>query len=160
VLEIKRVGPDDWSTVRKIRLAALRDTPDWFWATYEEEVEKPESWWREFIEAGAWFLACDHDRPLGIAAVLPAPGLEETARQLISMWVSPEARRQGVGANLIDAIKGWSRETGVRELQLQVTESNQDARRVYERHGFQATGRTEPLPRKPWLLEHEMRLKL
>jgi RimJ/RimL family protein N-acetyltransferase len=46
----------------------------------------------------------------------------------------------------------WARGEGVREPQLQDTEDNGAARRLYERCGFEATGRTERLPRKPALI--------
>jgi GNAT superfamily N-acetyltransferase len=160
MIEIRRVGPDDWPTVREIRLAALKDTPDWFWATYEQEVEKPESWWRDFIDSGAWFLAQDENHPVGIAAAIRNPQLGDSVRQLISMWVAPGTRGIGVGARLVQAIKDWARADGARELQLEVTQDNHTAARLYQRCGFEATGRTEPLPRNPALIEHEMRLLL
>ena len=160
MIEIRPVTAEDWALVRKVRLAALRDTPDWFWATYDEEVDKPENWWRDFIEAGAWFIAYDGEQPVGIAAALPAHYLEESDRQLISMWVEPAARGTGVGAALVNAVLAWARAEGVRELQLQVTEKNDAARRLYERCGFRATGRADPLPRDPSLIEHEMRFRL
>jgi GNAT superfamily N-acetyltransferase len=160
MIEIRRVDPDEWAKVRKIRLAGLLESPDWFWGTYDEEVNKPESWWRDFIETGAWFIAHEADRPVGIAAAIRAPELEESDRQLISMWVEPEARDRGIGAKLIDAVKTWARGSGVRGLQLQVAEENRAATRLYERCGFVATGRTESLPRNPRLIEHEMRLLL
>jgi GNAT superfamily N-acetyltransferase len=160
VIEIHRAGPDDWSTVRRIRLAALRDTPDWFWATYEEEVEKAESGWRDFIAAGAWFLAHLDDRAVGIAAGVRVPELGDSSRQLISMWVEPDARGRGIGSNLVEAVRTWARADGAKELQLQVTANNHAAARLYQRCGFEPTGRTEPLPRKPALIEREMRLSL
>jgi GNAT superfamily N-acetyltransferase len=160
MIEITQVGPDDWSIVREIRLAALQDTPGWFWATYEEEVEKPETWWRGFIDAGAWFVAQVDHHPVGIAAGIRDPELGDSTRQLISMWVEPHARGAGIGAKLVDAVKGWACDDGAKELQLQVTEDNDAAARLYERCGFKRTGRTEPLPRNPALIEHEMRLLL
>ena len=80
MIEIRRVSPDEWMTVRKLRLAALMDTPDWFWATYEDEVGQPETWWRDFIAAGAGFIAFIEDRPVGIAAGIRAPYLEGSDR--------------------------------------------------------------------------------
>lgn len=160
MIKVEQVGPDRWRTVREVRLAALRDSPDWFWATYEEEVDKPESWWRDFIRAGAWFVARADDRPVGITAAIRQPELGDPARQLISMWVEPAARGAGIGAKLIDAAAAWGRADGAKELRLQVTENNDAAARLYERCGFERTGRTERLPRNPSLIEHEMRLLL
>ena len=160
MIAIRQVGPDEWETVRTIRLAALTDTPDWFWATYEEEVDKPEAWWRDRIESGAWFIAFDDDRAVGVAAAIRAPELEDSDRQLISMWVSPGARNRGIGLELVDAVKAWARDDGATALQLMVTQGNDAAARLYERCGFRATGTTTPLPRNPALVEHEMHLRL
>jgi GNAT superfamily N-acetyltransferase len=160
VMEIRRVGSDEWSTVRKIRLAALLDSPDWFWTTYDEEVTKPERWWRDRITAGAWFIAQVGGRPVGIAAAISAPELKGSDRQLVSMWVEPGSRGRGIGSQLVEAIKTWALADGADGLQLQVTEGNHVATRLYERCGFQLTGRTEALARSPALIEREMRLVL
>ena len=160
MIEIRRVDQDDWPIVRDVRLAALKDTPDWFWVTYEEEVHQPEKWWRDFLTAAAWFVAYEADRPVGIAAGIRSSRLDESERALISMWVRPDARRQGIGRQLVESTKEWARADGALSLQLEVTHTNLGATRLYERCGFKATGRTEPLPRDPSLIEHEMRLLL
>ena len=172
MVEIRRADPEDWALVRELRLAALQDTPDFFWATHEEEVTQPQSWWRDFIAGGAWFLAFAGARPVGLAAVVepfetiesqdaaPAGEPPMSFLDLISMWVDPAARGRGLGQSLVEAAMQWARSEGVRELRLWVTEGNDGARRLYERAGFVATGRSTPLPRKPLLLEHEMRLTL
>ena len=160
MVEIEQVGPDDWKLVRDVRLTALQDTPDWFWATYEDEVEQPENWWREFIGSGGWFIAKAGDDPVAIAAGIRDPLLGDATRYLISMWVEPGTRRSGVGVQLIDAVVAWARADGAKEIRLQVTETNDVAARLYAKCGFEPTGRTEPLPRNPTLVERELRLVL
>lgn len=160
MIDIRRVTGDDWELVRDVRLKALLDTPDWFWSTHEEEVSRLEAWWRDRIASGAWFVARDGDRPVGIAAGIHAPETAESDRQLISMWVENEARGRGIGRRLVAAVESWARTDGARRLQLEVTDKNETGRRFYESYGFVATGRTEPLPRKPELIEHEMVLEL
>jgi GNAT superfamily N-acetyltransferase len=156
VIEITRARTQEWRLVREIRLAALRDAPDWFWGTYEREVAEPPSWWRQFIGAGAWFVAWEEGRPVGIAAAIFEEKLGRRVWQLVSMWVHPEARRAGVGAQLVDRVKDWAQAAGVQTLQLDVTQGNDAARRLYERCGFRLTGRTTPHPRDPLSRELEM----
>lgn len=84
----------------------------------------------------------------------------ESERQVSSMWVAPEARNRGIGTALIEQITDSARREGVRELQLEVTDGNDEALRLYERCGFRLTGRTSPHPRKVGLAEREMRLRL
>jgi ribosomal protein S18 acetylase RimI-like enzyme len=155
-IETAPAGGDDWATVRELRLAALRDSPDWFWSTLEEEVDRPEAWWRSFIAAGGWFLGYVGRRAVGIVGVIR----RDERHQLISMWVAPDARRAGVGRGLVEAAAQWARADGAQELQLEVTSGNDEALRLYERCGFEMTGETEPHPRKPELVEREMVLAL
>jgi ribosomal protein S18 acetylase RimI-like enzyme len=76
--------------------------------------------------------------------------------QLISMWVAPEARRSGAGRILIDAIVAWAGERGLRTIKLMVTSVNGGAMEFYRRLGFERTGRTEPYPNDPAVVEYEM----
>ncbi|MEA2434045.1 MAG: hypothetical protein QOG54_1502 [Actinomycetota bacterium] len=159
-VEIRRVEVADWEVVRDVRLAALADSPDAFWATHEDEVTKDESWWRDFFGPTAWFIAEIDGRPTGIAAGLRARELGDEERALISMWVDPSARGKGVGRRLIAAVCDWSRVDGASSVVLEVAEGNDGAAALYRSCGFEATGNTQPLPRKPSIIEHEMRLQL
>jgi len=76
--------------------------------------------------------------------------------QLISMWVTHEARRSGVGRMLIDAIVAWAAERGVKTIKLMVTSVNDGAMEFYRRNGFAMTGKTEPYPNDDRLIEYEM----
>jgi ribosomal protein S18 acetylase RimI-like enzyme len=76
------------------------------------------------------------------------------------MWVAPECRRIGVGRVLIDAIKSWAAVHNLRELRLFVTSMNQGAIDFYIRNGFAMTGRTEPYPNDPMLVEFEMTISI
>ena len=76
------------------------------------------------------------------------------------MWVAPEVRQQGVGTRLIQAAEDWAKEAGFKELVLDVTEGNTPAIALYERCGFQFTGKTDRYPNDPSLLELFMLKKL
>ena len=159
-MEVRRLAPHEWQVLRSLRLAALRDSPDWFWSTYDEEVERPDEWWQRSARDVAWFIAHDSGRPVGLAAALRSPELPETERHVISMWVEPAARGRGIGRSLIEQIKEWARADGAESLHLEVTATNAAATHLYEACGFQPTGVTKSLPRKPSLIEREMRLSL
>ena len=81
---------------------------------------------------------------------------DRTRAHLISMWTAPTHRQQGVGRLLVNEIAIWARLRGADLLQLMVTSSNDAARLFYQRLGFARTGRTEPYPNDPGLIEYEM----
>ncbi len=56
----------------------------------------------------------------------------------------------------MDEVVAWARMRGARTLQLMVTSVNKPAMRFYERLGFTRTGRTEPYPNDPAVIEYEM----
>ncbi len=60
--------------------------------------------------------------------------------ELENLVVSVESRRKGVGALLLSQLFAYSRETYVANIFLEVRESNQAARRLYEKSGFEIAG--------------------
>jgi ribosomal protein S18 acetylase RimI-like enzyme len=165
VVMTREIGPDDWVTMRDIRLTALREAPSAFGSTYAREAAFTEERWRaRFSSRSVTYLAyladaagpADHAEPAGIAGVLE----EDGATDLVSMWVRPSARGRRAGDALVAACAGWARARGYDELFLWVTESNASARRLYERCGFSATGERQPLPSDPSLIEIRMRRDL
>ena len=145
---------------KEVRLRALRDTPSAFGSTYERESQFPEEEWiaraaRWNGERGIGFLAMDGHNACGIAGSFLIP--EDPARALLlSMWTAPTHRRQGVGRMLVDEVIRWARSRGANILLLMVTSVNESAMQFYERLGFRRTGRTEPYPNDPALIEFEM----
>lgn len=55
---------------------------------------------------------------------------------LMDLMVRLDARNKGIGTALIDAAKAWTRQNGLRFLELDVLLGNQRARSLYEREGF------------------------
>jgi ribosomal protein S18 acetylase RimI-like enzyme len=72
------------------------------------------------------------------------------------MWTAPTHRRRGVASLLVNEVISWARLRGARTLLLMVTSSNDPAISFYQRLGFTRTGRTEPYPHDPALIEYEM----
>jgi RimJ/RimL family protein N-acetyltransferase len=79
---------------------------------------------------------------------------------VVSVWVDPVARGQGLAGRLVLAARDWARERSVRRLMLWVVATNERARRVYEAAGFVYTGTKHPLPSDPSLDELEMAMAL
>jgi ribosomal protein S18 acetylase RimI-like enzyme len=163
---------------KAVRLRALEDAPHAFASTYAKEFQLTDSDWMKRVERwngenGAGFLAIDEDddTACGIAGSFldqndPSRGSPATPgfgvagvvthAHLISMWTAPTHRKRGVGRLLVSEVLKWARGRNARVLLLSVVGNNEDAIRFYERLGFTRTGRTQPYPNDPSVMEYEM----
>jgi len=147
-------------TFKGARLRALQDTPSAFGANYANESLLTDADWIKRAakwngQKGVLYLAMDGSDACGIAGSF-LDEADATRAYLISMWTAPTHRRQGIGRLLVNEIFRWGRRCGVRTMLLMVTSNNQRAIAFYERLGFSLTGRTEPYPNDPALIELEM----
>jgi ribosomal protein S18 acetylase RimI-like enzyme len=156
---VRAVTPDDWQTLRDVRLAALREAPYAFGSTYAREAAFTEEQWRGRInDRSVTYFAYlpDNPEPAGLAGVY----VEDDVADVVSMWVRPSARGRGAGEALIEATADWAKARDHACLQLWVTESNTPARKLYDRCGFSLTGERQSLPSDPTLPEVRMRRPL
>jgi GNAT superfamily N-acetyltransferase len=160
VIEIRRIGADDWKDLRETRLAALQDAPEAFESTYAGSVGFGEDEWRRRAEQHAVFLAYDGSDPVGLAIGFRDDDTRPGSRDLVSMWVSSVARGRGVAGQLVDAVAGWARADGASELHLWVVVGNAAARTSYDRAGFVPTGEQQPVKGAGDRVEERMVLAL
>jgi ribosomal protein S18 acetylase RimI-like enzyme len=163
MIRIELVSIEKLDLYRRTRLAALQDTPLAFGSTYARESAFDVSVWRERIERNqtdqsCCYLAIDDARTSEIAAGLAGVFIEKdpTRATLVSMWVAPEYRRAGLGKKLVEACTEWCRARNLRTIDLLVTDWNAGAIRFYEGLGFTMTGKSEPYPNDPNMVEYEM----
>lgn len=153
-------SPADWRRVRQIRLSALRDTPDAFGSTFEDESQRPSEWWIDRLQSsGAVTFIADDPSDAGIAVLGPYRSPPDCG--LFAVWVAPEHRGRGVGDALVASVIAQARSQGVGRLVLHVARHNLSALRLYLRHGFSLTGieATFPPPRSH-IVEDELELVL
>ena len=154
----RRVGSDDWADWRELRLAALLDSPGAFASTFMSERDLTEQEWRNWLDPGNGIavIASLDGWPVGLAGGYQSgPHVVD----LVSMWVSPTARRKGVGDALTADIVRWAEQKAASDVRLWVTRGNELAERLYSRHGFVRTGDVRPLPSNPCVDEIAMRLR-
>jgi GNAT superfamily N-acetyltransferase len=153
---VRAIDVSTWRMMRDVRLAALQDAPYAFGSSYEREIAFTQDDWLARISRGANFVACTGgpgSAPVGIVGAFEA---RPRTAELVSMWVHPQARGQGVGRVLTETILQWARAEGHDLVHLWVTETNDPARRLYERCGFALTGERQPLPSHPEYAEIAM----
>ena len=160
MITIEPITPKNVVLFKSVRLRALQEAPYAFGSTYTKEAEFDDAEWlrraeRWNGERGIGFLAMDGETACGIVgAFLDANDAKRA--QLVSMWTAPTYRQRGVGRLLVNEVLAWARLRGAHGLLLMVTSNNEAAMRFYEKLGFARTGRTEPYPNDPDVIEYEM----
>ncbi|MBB6429595.1 GNAT family N-acetyltransferase [Algisphaera agarilytica] len=164
-IEIVQLTAQDAEELRDVRLRALRESPTAFGSSYEVESALDESAWREKAQAWTYPQRCATwvVRRGGSTCGLTACVIDDQQADrgwLVSVWVDPETRRVGIAGRLLDHAVAWAQRMNLTELRLHVTSNNPPAQRLYEKHGFVATGDSMPHPRVADLIEYEMRRRL
>jgi ribosomal protein S18 acetylase RimI-like enzyme len=152
---VREISADDWELMRDVRLAALAEAPDAFGSSYAREIAFGEEQWRGRISdrSVTFFAYTDPaEAPAGLAGVY----IEDGVADIVSMWVRPGNRGKKIGEALVEAAASWAKARDFRTLYLWVTDTNDAARRLYERCGFTATGEQQPLPSNTALTEIRM----
>jgi [ribosomal protein S18]-alanine N-acetyltransferase len=122
-LVIRTVKPGDLEQVHRIEKASFPDPYDLFLFQLLRD------------RAGEGFIVAESEGIVGYAVA----EVRERQGHILSMAVSPDHRRQGIGDALL-------RELLVRlgpraeEVRLEVREDNRPALKLYEAHGFRRTG--------------------
>jgi ribosomal protein S18 acetylase RimI-like enzyme len=91
----------------------------------------------EIVEDEIAFVAEEDGRIVGFALARRRRG---TGGQLTDLYLRPDARRRGLGAELTRAAAAALRELGATHMGLSVTAANREARAFYARQGFHEEG--------------------
>jgi phosphinothricin acetyltransferase len=135
--------PEDWPAVEAIYAEAI--------ATREATFETATPTWAEF-DAGRLkahrFVAVDGDRIVGWVAISPTSSREcYSGVAEHSVYVSSDARREGVGRALMEALLESTDLGGIWTLQTSIFPENEASLALHERVGFRVVGRRERIAR-------------
>jgi ribosomal protein S18 acetylase RimI-like enzyme len=142
---IRAAGTQDLPLVRELWTAFNEEIPDEPWR--EDDLEEDLAWLEQAVKEDVVLLADDS----GLAV---ARRKGEKLGFLEVVYVKPEARRQGLAAELVRETATRLREAGAEMLELEVLASNAEARAIYERWGLKPVELTLGAP----LAELEQRL--
>ncbi len=141
-MEVRLLTADDAPAFQALRLRALREHPEAFASTFEEEQQEPLAQVARQLRDGPPLnfalgaLAAETLVGLTHLARYPGAKLRHKAR-IGGMYVAPEVRGQGVGAALLDAAIAQAEALGgIEALTLAVTVGNTAARALYRAAGF------------------------
>jgi ribosomal protein S18 acetylase RimI-like enzyme len=141
---IRQLQEDDAQPYADLRREALLDSPLAFTASPKDDLAASVENVREQLRRAADSVIIGAFREDLVGAVgLYRDHHVKTAHKahLWGMYVTPDHRRQGLGADLLDAALQHARSlTGVAWVQLCVSSAAPEAQRLYERAGFQVWG--------------------
>ncbi|HEX2546130.1 MAG TPA: GNAT family N-acetyltransferase [Ramlibacter sp.] len=140
-MQVRRLGPADAHLYRSLRLRALREHPDAFTSSFEQDSRQPVEAAAARLAGHAFWGAYEASELYGFV------GLERESRAknhhkatVLAMYVAPEVAGHGVGRALLQALLAHARSEGIRSLVLTVTADNAPAVRLYEAAGFRSFG--------------------
>lgn len=143
MLEIVPLTADDADAFRELRLRALREHPDAFTSSHEEESRQPPSATQERLASKhTSFWGAYRGRELCgmVGLVRETRPKNRHKATVVAMYVAPEARGHALGERLLQAVVAQARREGHASLVLTVTEGNARAQRLYEAAGFRSFG--------------------
>ena len=148
---IRSLTEADAGAYRALMLQAYTLAADAFTSTAQERAAEPLSWWVHRIADPArlchGFAAFDAGQSMvGTVAIEYSPKPKTLHKALvIGMYVAPAQRRRGLARALLEMAVAHARaRPGVLLVQLDVTEGNLSATRLYESVGFEPFG-LEPM---------------
>jgi L-amino acid N-acyltransferase YncA len=138
---IEHLRPDHWDAVARIYAQGIATGN----ATFETEVPSWERWDASHL-ADHRLVAVRDGRVVGWAALSPVSkrcvysGVAEE-----SVYVAEEARGEGVGRKLLEALIAGAEAAGIWTIQTGIFPENEASVRLHERAGFRIVGTRERL---------------
>ncbi|CAM3667713.1 GNAT family N-acetyltransferase [Mesobacillus zeae] len=143
-MKIIALSKENVNEYREIRLEALRNNPEAFSSSYEEEKEMPDDAFANRLgnEASITLAAKDESGLLGVVTLVREQKKKIAHRaNIFAMYVTPEARGKGVGKALMKEIIERARKyEGIEQIYLSVMSENEPAKKLYASCGFQVYG--------------------
>ena len=143
---IRKLQPHESTIYREVRLDCLKNTPQFFGSTYEEEILNPKFSFETYIETDSpdhvMFGAFDGERLIGITGFNRMARKRASHRgELVQVFVEPGYRGQNIGEKLLRHVLEYAFALdGIEQVQLSVIASNQTAIKLYEKLGFKSFG--------------------
>jgi ribosomal protein S18 acetylase RimI-like enzyme len=168
VITVRSLAGDEGLLLKRLRLAALKESPDAFSPTFEAANLHDDNYWKQSASktvASAQFdifIAEIDSQPVGLVSGSVSgsvSGKADATRtgHIGMMWADPNVRGSGVGRHLLNHVMNYLEELDCLTIELTVTETNQGAINLYESAGFVFTGNDVPLREGSILQNREMR---
>lgn len=139
---IRQLTPGDLAAYRGLHRFGMAESPTGFVDVEATDAARPDADVEAMLARGDGWGAFDGERLLGKLTIdaLPYPSLSRTF-WIHAVYVHPDARGTGASTKLIKTAIEYARSKGARRVALWVNGVNAHAKGLYERVGFQQTGR-------------------
>jgi RimJ/RimL family protein N-acetyltransferase len=144
VEEVRRLTKEDWMQFNFLRLQGLFKEPQNFGRRFRDEVNRSPADIQAMIEQSQIYGIYCADELIAVAA-FEDPGIENPAAQhkriISGVYVRPDKRRQGIADIITERLINIAKkEPGVKQINLTVTGTNEEAIALYKKFGFVVDG--------------------
>lgn len=145
-LELRLVQPKEAKAYWKLRLTALKESPEAFLLTLEEELKRSSPIKKISTQLKDPFritIGCFHDDELIGTVTLQREAYTKLKHKgnILLFYIKKEFRRQGLGKEMLQSVIELAIEHKLEQLTLTVVSTNKKATSLYESFGFQVFGR-------------------
>lgn len=140
-IEIVSLRPEEWQLYKELRLRALKEEPQAFGSTYEENLNHPDAYWKQRLEDSfkkdtQWLLFARLNNQL--IGMIGAYLEKEDQAEVIAMYVMPETRGKGISKLLMkELIKKIKINNDIKKIIITVNPEQKAALHLYHNVGFQ-----------------------
>jgi RimJ/RimL family protein N-acetyltransferase len=145
-INYRRLNPGDSKDYRDIRLESLKNHPDSFGSSHEEESMNPKLSFENYIEEKNPYKfimgAFDNERLIGICGFFQETQKKSRHRgTIIQMYIKLEYAGKGIGSSLLKVLINEAfKIQEIEQLVIGVMANNESAKRIYSNAGFKEYG--------------------
>lgn len=147
MIKVIKLPVERWEEYRNLRLRALKEDPQAFGASYEDNLNNPPSeWQRRLINAiegkTNWlFFAEENGKLTGMIGAYIEKDVTDVAT-VIAVFVPKEERGKGVGSVLMETLLAELKKNPVlKKARLMVNKNQTEAVGLYKKFGFEEVGK-------------------
>ncbi len=137
---IRQLELKDAAAYKALRLEALQEEPEAFLSSYEEEKDKPQTFWEQRVTKNPVFGAFSGDMLVGVVGYFVSGRPKNSHKGHVwGTYITPKFRDKGIAEKLMRELIRHA-ELHVESLLLGVATSNKAARKLYDKLGFEVYG--------------------
>ncbi|MFA6355282.1 MAG: GNAT family N-acetyltransferase [Candidatus Paceibacterota bacterium] len=146
-LRTEIIDENEWENFKKIRLEAIENEPMAFYVTKsskeKENNKSDEEWQNELINENSFIvLSKNNDIPVGmIQAICKLKDKNEW--HIRGVYLNKDFRGSGCGKDMMNLTLDEINRRGGKVITLNVIDTQEVARKIYEKLGFEVTSRFE-----------------